>query len=235
MNSVNASTGFLPFQLHLSRSPHLIPQIVPSTLEEIQTPEGIEAKQIISQIALDVEEAKDNLLQAKIFQSHYANQHHDKELTYSVGDKVMLSTLHRWNEYKRKGEKCVAKFFPHYDGPYIIIDTHPKALIYTLELPNSPNVFPTFHASELSPHVPNDPLLFPGHESQPLPPVVTPDSIEEFFVEEIIDSCPRGRGWQYLICWSGYGPEHDCWLPHTALDDCEALDCWLAAGHEAHE
>jgi hypothetical protein len=43
----------------------------------------------------------------------------------------------------------VAKFMPYFDGPYTIIDTHPETSNYTLDLPNSPNIFPTFHASQL--------------------------------------------------------------------------------------
>jgi hypothetical protein len=108
MNSVNASTGFSPFQLCL---PHIIPPLVPDT-PDMGTPAEIDAKMIISQISLDVEEAKDNLLQAKIFQAHYANQHRGKEPNYNIGNHVMLSMLHCRNEYKKKGEKCVAKFFP---------------------------------------------------------------------------------------------------------------------------
>ena len=61
------------------------------------------------------------------------------------------------------------------------------------------------------------------------PPIVTPDGVEEYLVEEIIDSRRRGRGWQYLVRWSGYGAEHDRWLSRTALEDCEALDRWLLA------
>jgi hypothetical protein len=134
MNSVNASTGFSPFQLRLSRSPCIIPPLVLDTLDT-GTPTGIDAKMIISQISLDVEEAKDNLLQAKVFQSHYANQHHGKEPNYDIGNRVMLSMLHHRNKYKKKGEKCVAKFFPRFDGPYVVIDKHPETLTYTLELP----------------------------------------------------------------------------------------------------
>src|ERR1700734_3482827 len=77
---------------------------------------------------------------------------------YSVGDHIMLSTLHRRQEYKKKGEKCVIKFFSRFDGPYDIIDTHPSASTYILDLPNSPNIFPTFHTSELKRYIPNDPL-----------------------------------------------------------------------------
>jgi hypothetical protein len=229
MNVVNASTNFSPFQLCLGRLPHLIPPIVPDNLEALLSPEGIDANQIISQIALNVEQAKDNLLQAKIFQVHYANQHHGPEPKFEVNDMVMLSTLHCCNEYKKKGEKCVAKLFPCYDGPYVIIKTHPEASTYTLHLPNSLNVYPTYHASKLICHVPNDPVLFPGCENQQPPPIVTPDGVEAYFVDKIIDSCHCSKGWQYLIRWSGYGPEHDWWLSCTVLNDCEALDRWLAA------
>jgi hypothetical protein len=98
MNSINASTGFTPFQLCLGCSPPIIPPIMPDTLDPPKNAE-IDAKQIVSQIALDVEEAKDNLLQAKIFQAHYANRNCAEEPKYAVGDKVMLSTLHHHNEY----------------------------------------------------------------------------------------------------------------------------------------
>jgi hypothetical protein len=60
MNSVNASTDFSPFQLRLGRSPRRIPPLIP--LEHV--PNGVEktAADIVSQIELDVAEAKDNLL-----------------------------------------------------------------------------------------------------------------------------------------------------------------------------
>lgn len=140
----------------------------------------------------------------------------------------MLSTLHRRQEFKKKGEKRAAKFFPRYDGPYKIIDTHPKTSDYTLEIPNSPNAYPTYHASILKPHLPNDPSLFLSREFAQPQPILTPDGLEEFFVQEIIDSRQCGKGWQYLVRWTGYGPEHDRWLAGSSLDECAALDAWLA-------
>ena len=71
----------------------------------------------------------------------------------------MLSTLHHWQEFKKKGEKWTAKFFPCFDGLYQNIDAHAASLNYTLELPNSPNTYPTYHASELKPFLPNDASL----------------------------------------------------------------------------
>ena len=74
----------------------------------------------------------------------------------------MLSTLHQCQQFKNKGEKQAAKFFPRYDGPYDIIDKHLATSNYTLELPNSPNMYPTYHAFELKLFVPNDVSLFPS-------------------------------------------------------------------------
>ena len=100
----------------------------------------------------------------------------------------MLSTLHRRQELKKKGKKQAAKFFPHYDGPYNIIDAYAATSNYTLELPNNPNTYPTYHVSKLKTFVPNDPIFFLGCElSQPLP-ILTLDGLEEFLVQEILDS-----------------------------------------------
>ena len=111
---------------------------------------------MITEIHTDVTEAKDNLLKAKIDQAHYANAHRSSDPPFTIGDKVMASTLHCRHGFKRKGEKRAAKFFPRYDGPYNIINEHSATSNYTLELPNNPNTYPTFHASELKPFVPND-------------------------------------------------------------------------------
>jgi hypothetical protein len=72
----------------------------------------------------DVVEAKDNLLLVKIFQAHHVNVHRAPNPPFKIGDKVMLSTLHRRQEFKRKGDKHAAKFFPQYDGLYDMIDEH---------------------------------------------------------------------------------------------------------------
>jgi hypothetical protein len=158
MNSVNASTGFSNFQIRLGRSPRIIPPIVPAELTQSSRKEDetLRARSLITQLHNDVAEAKDNLLQAKVFQSHFANKNRSPEIPFNIGDKVMLSTLHRRQEFKRKGDKRAAKFFPRYNGPYDIINAHSQTSNYTLELPNSPHTYPTYHASELKPFVPND-------------------------------------------------------------------------------
>jgi len=131
-------------QLHLSRSPRLIPAIVPTNLPDTVWAAASSAESVIARMNTDVMEAQDNLLQSKIFQEHYANSNRGAEFTYKVGDMVMLSTFHRRREFRKKGDKCSAKFFPHWDGPYKVIKAHAESSSYTLELPATCNEFPTY-------------------------------------------------------------------------------------------
>ena len=89
------------------------------------------------------------------------------------------------------------------------------------------NIFPTFHASLLKPWRANDPEYFPSHEYSRPGPILNTDGEEEWPVERILDKRRRGRGWQYLVRWSGYGPEHDEWLPGSEVGNLEAYGAWL--------
>ena len=230
MNTVNASTGFSNFQLHLGRSPRLIPPIVPTQLPDTIRSAASTAESVITRVNTDVKEAQDNLFKAKLFQEHYANANRGSEFVYKVGDDVMLSTFNRRREYRLKGEKRSAKFFPRWDGPYKVIKAHPESSSYTLDLPRDRNSFPTYYSSELKLHVANDPALFPSRVHSRPGPVLTPNGLQEYEIARILDARPRGRGYQFLIRWKGYGPEADEWLPATLLEDCEALDRWYESG-----
>ena len=110
----------------------------------------------------------------------------------------------------------------------------PEFSAYTLDLPNSPNIFPTFHASQLKRFNENDTSLFPSREHARPSPIMTPKGLEEYAIEKIIDKRRHGRGYQYLVCWAGHGPEEDHWLPRCELEECEALDVWLEARVKAN-
>src|SRR6202790_199921 len=224
MNTRNASTGFSGFQLKTGRSPRIIPPIVPLT--ENATAEQITAHDIITRVHLDVQEAQDNLLAAKIRQAYHANEHRAPEDVYEVGDLVMLSTENRRRNYKRKGKTRVAKFMPRHDGPYTVTHTFPERSEYTLKLPNNPNTFPGFHAHLLKRYMPNDPLLFPDRKPPRPMPIVTEEGTEELYIDKIVDARRRGRGVQYLVRYEGYGKEHDEWRPGSEMADTDALDRW---------
>lgn len=231
MNSVNASTGLSGFQLRMGRTPRIIPPLVPNTIPRPAPTTTAEttARALLDRIANDTAEARDNLLMAKVAQAHFANRHRGAEEVFTIDDTVMLTTFNRRREYRTKGDDRVAKFLPRFDGPYRVTKVHPETSSYTLELPNQPNTYPTFHASELKRHVPNDASMFPSREYDKPGPILTDEGLEEFLVEEIIDERKRGVGKQYLVRWAGYGPEDNRWLAGSQLQECAALDAWEAS------
>jgi hypothetical protein len=142
MNTMNVSTGFSPFQLLMGQSPCLIPPLtaLTSTVTD-EIPEADAAINLINGLTLDITEAQDNLLVAKVAQAEFTNCHHGNKIVFKEGDKVLLLTEHRCHEYMQTGSGHSTKFMPHFDSPYIV--THSKSC-YTLDLPNKPNCFPTF-------------------------------------------------------------------------------------------
>lgn len=127
----------------------------------------------------------------------------------------------------QRGDHCVAKFMVRFDGPYTVLHAYPETSVYTLDLPNTMKIFPTFHASLLKRFIPNDDAMYPSRAHPRPGPVVTPDGVEEWEVEDIIDHRKRGCGYQFLVRWKGYGPDADEWLPRCEVAELEALDRYL--------
>lgn len=119
-------------------------------------------------MALTVTNAQDNLISAKISQSFHANKSRSSFFPFKVGDRVVLSTLHRRRELRANDPNRVAKFMPRFDGPFTIKNTDEKHSTVTLDLPNLPNIFPVFHTSEIKPFIENDDSLFPSRALVPL-------------------------------------------------------------------
>ena len=141
MNTINVSTGFSPFQLRMGRSPQIIPPITHSVINDaaVEGDDALSALELIHRLQLDVLEARDNLFAAKVAQAEFANRHRGPEEVFQTGDKVMLSTANRQREYMQAHSGRVAKFMPHFDGPFTTTDAHAAKSSYTLDLPNEPN------------------------------------------------------------------------------------------------
>jgi len=123
---------------------------------------------------------------------------------------------------------------PRFDGPWEIIEAHPEASSYKLNLLNTTNIFPTFHASQIKPFIPNDDKIFPSRKNTDIPEPVLVDGELENYVDRILDFKMRNRKPSYLVRWVGFGPEHDEWLPASMLEDNEALDRWIDFGGTSH-
>ncbi|KAJ2924258.1 hypothetical protein H1R20_g12843, partial [Candolleomyces eurysporus] len=222
MNTVNAATGFSPFQLRLGRSPRVVPPIVtpPVGVAEMKAVDLIRLHEVL------LFEAQDNLLAAKIDQSYYANQKRGEEFVYSVGDKVLLSTRNRRKELKVGDPSRATKFLPRWVGPYSVVKTNPSSSTYTLDLPGDSNVFPVFHGSLLKPYHANDDNQVPTRAHLRPPPLKFEDGTEEYFIDRIMDEHQTRRHSRYLVRWKGYGPEDDLWIPEHELEGTDALARW---------
>ncbi|KAK0473696.1 hypothetical protein IW261DRAFT_672892 [Armillaria novae-zelandiae] len=91
------------------------PPLVPNSLHPSEP--GIFATGLLQRIDSHTQDAKDNLMLAKITQSYHANKRRAPEVIFHINDKVMLSTLHRRHEYQDKNR--VACHFGAYLFPPI--------------------------------------------------------------------------------------------------------------------
>ncbi|RXW17945.1 hypothetical protein EST38_g7906 [Candolleomyces aberdarensis] len=227
MNTTNSSTGLLPFLLCLGYSPRVIPPLLKTPSDG---PAGdIAATDWLEVRAKMVSDAKDALVHAKVVQAANANDKRGPEPSFPVGSQVMLSMKHRRHAFKNRSDGRTAKFFARWDGPYVVKAAHSEASTYTLDIPESSSMFPTFHASLLKVYHPNDDTSFPHRSHLQPPPLTFDDGSQEYFIWDIIDEKRRGRGYRYLVHWKGYGPEHDSWLPGRELVGTDALDNWISS------
>ena len=135
MNTMNKSTGFSPFQLHMGCTPHIIPPLLanmPTDSADISPP-AITARMIIKRLQHDVLEAQDNMIEAKVSQAQQVNKHWLLNFPFVVGQCVHLSILHHQQDYKLKDEKCVVKFMPWFNGPYEILTPHDLSCEFSCE------------------------------------------------------------------------------------------------------
>ncbi|XP_077389003.1 uncharacterized protein LOC144026289 [Festucalex cinctus] len=147
-----------------------------------------------------------------------ADRRRRPEPSYQPGDKVWLSS----RDMRLAG--CSKKLGPRYIGPFEIL-TVINPVTVKLRLPPSLKVHPVFHVSLLKPETPSP--LNPPAPAPPPPRVVDGDPV--YTVNEILDSRCRGRGFQYLVDWEGYGPEERQWIPRSWILDPSLLDTFYAA------
>lgn len=215
--SISATTGFAPFELMYGYLPSMSRMGSPDMAKF----PGVQS--FAERARLNIEQAHDAIIQARVHQTYFANQRRSAEpVPYIVGDLVYLSTKNLALPKNR-----ARKLAPKYVGPYRVTRAHPETSSYTLELPDDlvrRRVHPTFHSALLRPHEANDDALFPGREARKFYDFGAPDD-GEWMVDEIVGHRWKGRAVEFLVHWT-LG-DHT-WEPLANCEELQALDDYLA-------
>lgn len=211
-NKINASTGFTPFFLNYGVHPR-VPADLPRAIQDCPTPT---ATAFLTQIRDNLKIAQENLKQAQDRQKHAADQHR-RDMTFSIGDQVLLSTANLDLRLPGQSRKLLAKWI----GPFKIKKVI-SPVTYQLDLPSKyQGLHPSFHVSLLRPYK-DGTTDFPDRVKIDRPlPEINADGVEEYEVECIIDKeVRRIRGRDvpyYLVKWKGYPESDNTWEPFSNL------------------
>lgn len=198
------STNLSPFELSIGYQPPLFPSQEP----EAAVPSALA---FVRRCRRTWRRAKTLLLSNSRRTKAAADRHRRPPPRYVCGQKVWLSTK---DLSLREPSRKLA---PRFIGPYSISKVINPVTI-KLKLPLSlGRVHPVFHVSKVKPVMfarYNPPVSAPN---PPAPRLV--DGAPVYTVKRLLDSRRRGRGFQYLVDWEGYGPDERSWVPGRDLLD----------------
>lgn len=221
-SSVNASTGFTPFELDcgwVPRSPHDL--VIPP--DEHADP-SVDA--FISRLRSDAETAHQMMQEAQERQRYYANMHR-RDQRFSIGDLVLVSSAHIEQPWERFRPN--ESLSPTWLGPWKVLEiVNDNA--YRLQIPADMKIWPVLNSEYLKPYVSSLPE-FSAHNPERTAPEYVKGNVEFFKAEAILDVRPRGRGRQFLLKWKGRPRDESTWRPETEVrkHDPQLLDVFLIA------
>jgi hypothetical protein len=213
-STISESTGFAPFELTYGSIPRIINQIDPTPFDGVCA----FADKALTNLAI----AHDSIIASRSYQAHYANRHRTAEEPFKPGDLAYLSTKHL-----RLPKGRTHKLLPTYIGPYAVTSSNPATSNYTLELPDelrARNIHPTFHVSQLKPHIPNDDDRFPARDVRTYYDFGQ-DADIEWEVDEILAHQWDGRSLEFLVKWN---LGDSTWEPLKHCNQLRALDEYLS-------
>jgi hypothetical protein len=203
-NARQSSTGFTPFYLNSGQEIRLpldgaIPVVGSNPI----------AAERIRKLHADLKVAREHIELASQRQKKYADQHR-RHVTFSVGDRVLLSTDH----LQLVGVNRTPKLTFKYIGPFNIVRVVGDNA-YELQLPDSMRVHPVFNISRLKQYkdgMISHPLR-DAPDSRPPPDIGHEDGVERFEVERIVECRGVGARKRWLVKWVGYPPWESTWEP----------------------
>jgi hypothetical protein len=211
-NALHASTGFTPFYLNYGQEVQLP---LDHAIAGVLPPKNPAAAERIRRLQSDLDRAREHIAQAQARQSRYADLHR-RDVTFQVGDAVLLSTEH----LKLLGsEKRTPKFACKYLGPFKV-----KRVVndnsYELDLPPTLQIHPVLNISRLKPYR-DGRIAFPSRPqpaSRPPPAATLDNGAPAWEVEHILGKRGSGARTRYLVKWLGYPNWEATWEPPANLD-----------------
>src|SRR5882762_1642293 len=153
------------------------------------------------------EDAESALKRAADDMKKYYDRKRGKTPQYALGEKVWLDALNiqtgrptKKLDHKRLGPFSVSKVLANNT--------------YELKLPKTMKIHPVFSVVKLIPYHVND---IPEQVIKEPPPPIVKAGVEEFEIEEILDSHIRRGKLQYLVHWKGYNSEDNSWEPASVI------------------
>ncbi|KAF7213002.1 putative LOC107382430-like protein, partial [Nothobranchius furzeri] len=205
----SSATSLSPFETCYGYQPPLFDHQVP----EVEVPA---AQTLVRRCRLAWIRARAAITRAN---TEYARQHrrrHRPGPVFRSGDQVWLSSA---NLRMPAGSR---KLTPRFLGPFPVLKVI-NPVTCRLRLPATLRIHPVFHVSQLKPVI-SSPLHPPPVR---VPPPRGVEADRTYTVRRILDARRRGRGWQYLVDWEGYGPEERSWEPTSSFVDPTLLtDFW---------
>ena len=213
-NSVQASTGFTPFYLNYGQQVKLPLDQVIANLRPASNPEAMTR---IRRLQSDLSRARENIDRAQKRQAKYADQHR-RDVTFKVGDSVLLSTDH----LKMVGaDTRTPKFASKYIGPFTVKRVANNNA-YELDLPVTLRINPVLNINRLKEyHSPSSFPSRPSSVSRPPPEITLADGAEQYKVESILARRGSGARAQYLVKWLGYPVWEATWEKSSSLTSAQ--------------